>query len=478
MAYRQGNRDQQTLLPPSIEDYVPADAPVRAYDAMIETMDLAAMGFVLDSHAVGNSRYHPRSMLKLLVYGYSYGIRSSRKLERECHYNLSFIWLTGGLKPDHKTIAEFRRLNKTPLQQVIRQCARICIDLNLIDGNILFMDGTRLRANASIDRSWTVRKCQDALAELDQRIERLLDSCEAADQSEADQSSLVHLDQSLADQTTLKSRIEAVMARLEAEGKASLNTTDADCVRIHSRQGSHAGYTGQIVVDDAHGLIVSSDVVSENNDCKQFAHQLEQANAVLEEPCQTACADAGYADYETLSAVDREQTDVIVAPQKPSEQTGENPFDKSHFIYTEADDTYTCPEGHPLTCKGVDTQNHCHSYYAGAVCRTCKHFGRCTTNRLQGRKVRRYEFEELRTSLEQRYHEPDARAIFARRKMRVEHPFGHFKRNLGAGYFLVRGLAGVRAEMSVLAGCFNIRRMISLLGVAGMVAALDKYPAK
>ena len=149
MAYRQGNRDQQTLLPPSIEDYVPADAPVRAYDAMIETMDLAAMGFAWNPHAVGNSRYHPQSMLKLLVYGYSYGIRSSRKLERECHYNLSFIWLTGGPKPDHKTIAEFRRLNKSPLQQVIRRCARICIDLSLIDGNILFLDGTRLRANAS-----------------------------------------------------------------------------------------------------------------------------------------------------------------------------------------------------------------------------------------------------------------------------------------------------------------------------------------
>jgi len=479
MAYRQGNRDQQTLLPPSIEDYVPADAPVRAYDAMIETMDLAAMGFAWDPHAVGNSRYHPQSMLKLLVYGYSYGIRSSRKLERECHYNLSFIWLTGGLKPDHKTIAEFRRLNKSPLQQVIRRCARICIDLNLIDGNILFLDGARLRANASIDRSWTVRKCQDALAELDQRVEQLLDSCEATDQSEADQSSLVHLEQALADQQTLKSRIEAVMARLEAEGKASLNTTDADCVRIHSRQGSHAGYTGRIVVDDAHGLIVSSDVVSENNDCKQFANQLEQANTVLDAPCQTACADAGYADYETLSAVDREQTDVIVPPQKPtSEEAAGNPFDKSHFAYDEQADCFLCPEGHRLTCKGVDTKNHCHSYYAGSICRTCQYFGRCTTNRLHGRKVRRYAFEELRTSLEDRYRQPDAQAIFARRKMRVEHPFGHFKRNLGAGHFLLRGLAGVRAEMSVLAGCFNIRRMISLLGVVGMVTVLGKYPAK
>jgi transposase len=468
MAYRQGNRDQQTLLPPSIEEYVPVDAPVRAYDAMIDAMDLAAMGFTLDPRKVGNSQYHPKSMLKLMVYGYSYGVRSSRKLERECHYNLSFIWLTGGLKPDHKTIAEFRRTNKMALQQVIRQCARICIDLDLIEGNILFMDGTRLRADAAIVHSWTTQKCQEALADLDRRIEQLIKECEAADEAETDQGSLVHLEETLADQTALKSRIEEVMARLKAEGKTSLNTTDEDCVRIHSRQGSHAGYTGHIVVDDTHGLIVNSDVVAENTDNKQFANQLRQANAVLDKPCKTACADAGYTDYDELKEIDLHQTDVIVAPQQPTSKTTVRPFDWTRFIYDEQKDCFICPEGRPLTCKGVDTQRHCRSYYAGSVCQTCKHFGLCTINRLQGRKVRRYDYGTLRIELEDRYLEPDARAIFARRKCRVEHPFGHFKRNLGVGYFLLRGLAGVRAEMAMLAGCFNIRRLITLLGVEGL----------
>jgi transposase len=470
MAYRQGNRDQQTLLPPSIEDYVPADAPVRAYDAMIEAMDLAAMGFILDSRKVGNSQYHPQSMLKLMVYGYSYGVRSSRKLERECHYNLSFIWLTGGLKPDHKTIAEFRRTNKTALQQVIRQCARICIDLDLIEGNILFMDGTRLRANAAIDHSWTTRKCQEALADLDRRIAQLLKDCEAADEAETDQGSLVHLEQALANQTALKSRIEEVMARLKAEGKTSLNTTDEECVRIHSRQGSHAGYTGHIAVDDVNGLIVNSDVVAENTDDKQFANQLKQANA----PCTTACADAGYTDYEALNRVNYEQTDVIVPPEQSTLKRNNSPFDKSNFTYDSQNDYFICPEGHRLMGGHWDPKKHSRSYYAGSACRACKHFGRCTTNRLQGRKVRLYDYEQLRTRLENRYLEPDAQAIFARRKGRVEHPFGHFKRNLGVGHFLLRGLAGVRAEMAMLAGCFNIRRLITLLGVEGLKMRLKQ----
>jgi transposase len=473
MAFRSGDRSQQTLLPPSVEDYVLSDAPVRAYDAMMEAMNLSAMGFDIDHNRVGNPQYDPRSMLKLLVYGYSYGIRSSRKLERECHYNLSFIWLTGGLKPDHKTIAEFRRNNKAALQQVIKQTARICIDLDLIDGNVLFIDGTRIRANAAIDNSLTVEKCKDRLAELDKRIAQLLLDCESADESEAGQSSLVHLGKTLADQEALKSRIGEVLSRLKAEKRASLNTTDHDCVRIHSRQGSHAGYNAQIAVDGAKGLIVNSDVVLENNDTKEFANQLDKANTVVEEPYKAACADAGYADYDTLSKVDLARTDVIVPSQGQASELPSGPFDKSRFRYDHENDCYICPEGSPLECKGVDTIRQSRSYYAGKICQKCKHFENCTVNRRQGRKVVRYRHEELRNHLECRYSSQDGQKIFCRRKAIVEHPFGHIKRNLNAGHFLLRGLAGVRAEMSLLAGCFDIRRLITILGVQGLTARLE-----
>ena len=111
MAYRYGDRNQQVLFPSSVDDYVGKDDPVRAYDLIIDALDLAELGIELAPDKVGCPQYDPKAMLRLLVYGYSYGIRSSRKLERETHYNLSFMWLTGGLKPDHKTIAEFRRNN-------------------------------------------------------------------------------------------------------------------------------------------------------------------------------------------------------------------------------------------------------------------------------------------------------------------------------------------------------------------------------
>ena len=173
------------FFPECIDDYVPSDAPVRAYDAFIEAMDLIQMGFQLDPHKVGCPQYNPKAMLKLLVYGYSYDVRSCRKLERACHYNISFMWLMGGLKPDFKTIAEFRRKNENVLKQIIKQCARLCVKLGLIEGNILFVDGSKMRANAGIANSWTKDRAVDALKNIDQRIDQLFAEVEAIDSSEA-----------------------------------------------------------------------------------------------------------------------------------------------------------------------------------------------------------------------------------------------------------------------------------------------------
>ncbi|HJX31294.1 MAG TPA: transposase [Thermodesulfobacteriota bacterium] len=139
MAYRYGNRYQMELMPQSIEAYVSRANPVRAYDAFVEALDFHELGIDLNPDRVGNSEYDPRSMFKLLVYGYSYGVKSSRKLERECYHNMAFIWLMGELKPDHKTIAEFRRRNKQALKKVLRHCDRVCIKLNLMTGNVLFV---------------------------------------------------------------------------------------------------------------------------------------------------------------------------------------------------------------------------------------------------------------------------------------------------------------------------------------------------
>ena len=211
MAYRHGDRKQRALFPQSIDEYIPKDAPVRAYDAFVDSLDFDKLGINLDGRKVGCPQYDPKAMLKLLVYGYSYGIRSSRKLEREAHYNLSFIWLVGGLKPDHKTIAEFRRKNKSALQKVLKQCARLCIELKLIEGNTLFVDGSKVRANASINSSWTKQKSLKRLEKIDCRIAEILSECESVDQAEHDNPSMVQMKKELSEKETLKAKVVDIL---------------------------------------------------------------------------------------------------------------------------------------------------------------------------------------------------------------------------------------------------------------------------
>ncbi len=473
MAYRYGNRDQSGLFPQSIEEYVGQEDPVRAYDAFVESLDFDELGIEIDPEKVGNSQYDPKAMLKLLVYGYSYGIKSSRKLERESHHNLSFIWLTGGLKPDHKTIAEFRRNNKQALKKVLKQCVRVCMKLDLIAGNVLFVDGTKLRANASRSQTHDRAYYEQLLSQVDCRVEQLLEDCERVDQQEEGLGSSVAMDKELAQSERLKEKIQQALEACKESGQELINLTDPDCALMHSVQGNHASYNVQSVVDDQHGLIVHAQAVRETSDVNQFAQQIDQAQEVLNKPCEVACADAGYADTEELKKIDEQGIKVVVPSQRQALREEEGPFSKSHFTYDKEQDCYECPEGHRLSYAGTDIRSGKRHYQITnkELCQQCVHYGQCTSAK-RGRKIIRLELEEVKEKLETQYQEGTSQEIYARRKARVEHPFGHIKRNLKTDAFLMRGRDGVEAETSLLATCFNLARMITILGISGLIQKL------
>lgn len=473
MAYIYEDRYQTTLFPPCIEDYVAEDDPVRAYDAFVESLDLAELGIKWEEVRVGNDEYNPKAMIKLLVYGYSYGIRSSRKLERATYHNVSFIWLMGGLKPDHKTISRFRKNNKKALKKIFKQCAKLCIKLGLIEGNTLFVDGSKIRANASINSTWTKEKCERYLVKIDERIESILDECDTVDDKEQNDASLVKLNDEFKDKETLKSKINQIMKELKETKKEKINSTDSDCVNFTGRQGTHAGYNGQIVVDEQHGFIVHSDVVNENNERNQFANQINQANEILEKKCDNACADAGYANTDELKKVDDQDINVIVPSQEQISEKEPKPFDKEQFQYDSENDCYICPEAHQLPYRRFRKDKNCKEYKISdkSLCLKCNHFGVCTTSS-KGRRINRLLNEEVKIKLEKQYETEQSQAIFKLRKQKVELPFGHIKRNLGVNSFLLRGLDGVKAEMSILSSCFNIARMITIFGVTGFIEKL------
>lgn len=393
MAYRYGDRHQRTLFPQTVDEYVPLDAPVRAYDAFVESLDFADLGIGFDSGKVGAPQYDPRAMLKLLVYGYSYGVRSSRKLERH-------------------------------------------------------------------------------LKKIDKRIKEILSECDAVDRAEEGQASLVKMEEELRDQDELKSKVKNILAELEAEDKKSTNTTDPDAMAMRSVQGKHAAFNVQSTVDEQNGLIVNTDVVNENNDIHQFAKQIDQANEVLGEKCETACADAGYSCVDELEKIDDQDINVVVPSQKQAlKDKTEKPFDKSKFKYDSENDSYVCPQGKVLKFSHVSNEKQTKVYRGGSVCKGCPDFGQCTKSD-RGRGISRLLKADLQEKFEAQYAQSKSQKIYTLRKQKVELPFGHIKRNLKVDSFLLRGLDSVKSETSIMASCFNIARMIGILGVAGLIAKL------
>ena len=469
MAYLRGERQQTQLFPASLEEYIGAEDPVRIYDAFVNQLDFTELGIVLDEEQIGPPEFDPPAMVKLLVYGYAYGIRSSRKLERALYHNVSFMWLMGGLKPDHKTIARFRRDHRDALKGILKQCVRLCLQLGLIEGNTLFVDGTKIRANAGMRESWSAERCDRVLKKTDEQIEKILKECETVDASESQDGSLVNHPE-LKEPLALKAKVEQIAEALKKSGTPVFNTTDPDCRHMQGRQGTHAAYNVQLVVDDKNGLIVQSDAVSDVNDRHQLASQTAQASANLGKPCETICGDAGYDHNREWKQTQEQGVTVVV---KPNVQGPSGPFTKDQFKFDAERDEYICPAGKTLTYRSTTTSTQVRIYGISnaQICRTCMYQAACTKNKV-GRTIARMPFEEIRAPVQAHYQSPEGQAIYARRQSKVEHPFGHIKRNLGMQAFLLRSFAGVRAEAAIVATCFNIARMMTLFEVGTLLPKL------
>src|SRR3989339_408448 len=478
MAYIMGNRNQKALFPPAIQDYVGTEDPVRAYDAFVENLDLQEMGFVINPYKAGAHEYHPRTLLKLIVYGYSYGERSSRRLERACYHNLSFMWLVSGIKPDYRTISRFRRENKEAIKQVLKQNVKFCIEIGLIEGNTLFVDGSKFRANASINNTWDEKKCEKYLEIAKKNIERILEEAEQIDKEEDSKGSLVKLKEELQSQEKLQAKVKEISEKLKETGKDKINATDIDSVNGKTRQGSHAIMNCEVSTDEKHGLIVNSEAVSQNNDLNQLSSQVEQCAETLGKPPAQVVSDSGYFSLKDIEKV-AEGVKVIMPgrkqAQKENKKTPVEPFGKEEFSYDKKRDVYICPEGKILKNKGIAFGSKGKiSYKAGGKeCRECKHFGVCTTSKNGRWVVRMVEQEGLKERLEEIYHEEESQKLYKLRKEKAELPFGHMKRNLGAGQFLLRGKEGVNAELSILLTCFNVARMITIIGIPTLIAKLN-----
>jgi transposase len=482
MAYIYGQRYQSMLFPARIEDYLPEDDPVRIYDAFVNALDLKELGIDVDHYKGGADEYDPVTMLKIIIYGYAQRNRSSRKLELACHRDIAYVWLTGNLAPDYRTIARFRKDNAKAIARILRKVVRLCLKWDLVQGNGLFLDSTAMEADASIRRTFTPESAKKRLKKIDARIEELLKETAFIDEKEDHLGSLAKINKDLLNLEKIKAGVKAVEAELAEQSLAELNTTDRDCVKVKTSGRCRAGYKAQSVVDDKHGLIVSTDVVASSSDMHQLSRQLEKAVDVLGKAPETIACDSGYASVDDTAKVDKNVTVIMPSQQLVNKERKANKepetkdqFTKDKFTYDAANDTYTCPAGKilPLRFESTGTKGRELKNYRpdAGVCKSCPHFRLCTNN-AQGRKITRHKFEHIREHIDAVYQSPAGQAIYAKRKIRCELPHAQIKHNLGARRFFLRGIDGTNAEFSLLAVAHNMTRIITILGATELMAKL------
>jgi transposase len=222
-------RTQTQLLPPSIEDYIPEDHPVRVIDAFVDSLDLSQMRFRKAQTArTGRRPYHPGDLLKLYLYGYLNQTSSTRRLEKECRRNLEVIWLMKQLAPDFKTIADFRKDNGEAIKKVCRQFILFCKQAGLVSGQLVAIDGSKFRAAASKDQAITRRQLQKQLGKLDQRIDRYLAQLAASEQNDDPDLNRDKVSEALTYLKARKATLQAELKTLVDEGKTQLCRTESD----------------------------------------------------------------------------------------------------------------------------------------------------------------------------------------------------------------------------------------------------------
>lgn len=466
------NREKTWLLPPNLDELIPADHPARfvaVFVDRLERSDWAEMEVDIDGDPLGAPSYHPRAMLGVWLYGFMTGIRSTCKLEAACRDQMPYLWLTGWQHPDHNSLWRFYKAHRKKMRKLFKRSVQTAIKLGLVDMAIQAVDGTKVGGNAAKKRTYTAAQ----LVEFEKKIEAAIKELEALNEAGADPVP-AHLPKELADKERLLSLVRAAMEELaQEEHKKRINLTDGDAALLKTGQQTMvAGYNMEAVVspvkvagDEKVGgrIITAVDVTAEQNDVGALKPMMEQSEEMTGKRAEVTLADANFHSGVNLeTCAKREQ--VIMMPE-PRAKDLDKPYHKDRFIYDARSDSYTCPHGQILTFKRMrrhrNTQLRVYSM-GGAICSACPAFGTCT---IDGNKGRRLEIGPYDFHL-RRHREwmatDEAKGLYRKRKELPEPVFGIMKEQQAGRRFLLRGADNVQAEATLLATAFNLRTICKI----------------
>lgn len=469
------SRDQVTLFPDRLEDWIDEDHPVRVIDAFVDAMDLVGAGFGRMSPAqTGRPCYHPSVLLKLFIYGYLNRIPSSRRLELEAGRNVEAMWLTGRLVPDHKTIADFRKDNGPAIRKACARFVEQCRQIGVLSGGSVAIDGSKFKAVNNRDRNFTSGKIELRISHLEASASRYLDEMgrtDALEQSEATLRKVTRLKEKLVRVRQEVRRLEGIAETLKdvPDGQISLTDPDARSMATHGKGTGLVGYNVQTAVDVETHLIVTHEVTNIGNDRSQLAPIAKAAMETLKADRLDAIADRGYFNgAELLSCHEAGITATVPRPET-SNNRKKGMFVKADFVYDASADTYIWPTGKALTYRyTTEEKGQMLRRYWHNDCPSCPLRVRCTTSKQ--RRITRWEHEHLIEAMYCRMEENPT--LMRTRRCTVEHPFGTIKAWMGSTHFQMRRLNNVRTEMALHVLAYNIKRIINMIGARALLGAI------
>ena len=467
------DRNQSTLFPECLEDYIAEDNPVRVIDVFVDELDLGQLGFGrVEPKITGRPAYHPSMLLKLYIYAYLNRVQSSRRIEREAQRNVELMWLTERLSPDHKTISDFRKDNKKGVHGVCREFVVLCRRLNLFTQALVVIDGSKFKAVNNRDRNFTRAKMKRRLAQVEASLDRYFEQLEQADREESSIADVktVNLKDKIATLKQEMARLSALEVQMQAAPDKQISLTDPDARSMKSRGNGVVGYNVQTAVDAKHHLIVAHEVTNKGSDRTQLSPMATQAREATGTEDLTVIADAGYYKCEELLSCHEDGITANVPRPQTSGNQAKGLFGRKDFHYIPEKDEYRCPADEHLIWRMTSKENGLtiHRYWS-SNCKTCSLKPQCTRGR--ERRVTRWEHEAILEAMQDRLDcDPEIMRI---RRQTVEHPYGTLKLWMGSAHFLTRTLNRVSTEMSLHVLAYNLKRVMNILGVKPLIQAIQ-----
>jgi transposase len=482
MQHIQGiSRNQLQMV--SLEDKITAYNPVRFIEAFVTHIDLVKIGF--ESRALkteGRPSFKTEVFLKLYLYGYLNGIRSSRRLEKECVRNIELQWLLEDIRPNYHSIADFRKDNPKALKQLFKLFVSFLKNADLISGETIAIDGTKSRAHNSKKANFNQKKIDKHKAYIDAKSQEYLDQLEQNDVKE-NPIAITNIQQKIERLKQNKIKYEFLEQQLQASGEPQVSTTDADA-RLLLVQGQvvEVSYNIQAAVDSKHNLVVATHTINRNDKNALSAIAIE-AKENLQLETFTALVDKGYHNGREIETCKNHNITTIVAvpEQGKSNENGTQPeYFVSKFTYNKQENTYTCPQGQTLTTTGrwhkktgrTEQSGYQFQKYRTSACKTCPVKDLCTS-RKAGREIDRSQYADAVEENHQRYKANPQ--LYRKRQEINEHIFGTIKRKWGYNYTDLVGLEKVNGEHSLIMLVYNIKRTINILGVPNLIAKIQTW---